>query len=607
MYGTLTNSLVYVAAHFAAAIGLAVYADLFGLELAIVVGVCLAAWKLKRFGEGFFERVEALGSRFAERRIAAPVALAAAVIVLRAAIIPIHPIPHPIIADEFSHLLLADTFSHGRLSNPSHAAWPSFETLHVIQQPTYASMYFPGPALLLWLGTVVTGVPWFGLLIATGALCGLVCWALQAWVPARWALLGGTLVALRIGIVSYWVDSYWGGTFAAIGGTLVLGALPRLLKKKSLDAGSIGLSLLMALGIGILANSRPYEGVMFSIPVGVRLAGWLFEKREALFPSLTLSRKIWRVLVPMAVCLAVMCAGMGIYFNAVTGSPTRLPYVVNQERFGWPMTLPWTDVKYVKHDRREFADYYMYEMGERLYFTSLTQFLAGTLSKLQMDWRFYVGPALTIPCLFIGRIYRNQRLRFLMVTGAVVILAAYFEPHFPHYMAPALIPIAAVLVQGYRYLRQGTGDNKQLGLRLSRAIPLVLVATVGLRVAATPLHLPYQRYGGYTSWCCSNPGSVDHEAVARRLPPGRHLLLVRYHGNHPWVQEWVFNGADIDGSRVVWARELGGEADRKLLAYFKDRQAWILEPDLDPPRLMPYRPSGQDRLAAAAGGITEHK
>jgi hypothetical protein len=82
---------------------------------------------------------------------------------------------------------------------------------------------------------------------------------------------------------------------------------------------------------------------------------------------------------------------------------------------------------------------------------------------------------------------------------------------------------------------------------------------------------------------------------------------VRYHGNHPWVQEWVFNGADIDGARVVWARELGGEADRSLLAYFADRQVWIVEPDLDPPRLTPIRPAEQDRLDGAESMMLAHK
>ncbi len=581
MYGTLANSLEYVLSHLAAALMMAGFGDLFGLELLLMLAVWWAARSCSHFGEAFFARVEVAGSRFAKRTVAAPCALAASVILVRLALLPIHPMPQPSVADEFSHLLLADTLAHGRLANPSHPVWPSLEALHVIQTPTYSSMYFPGPAMLLLLGQVVTGEPWLGLLGATGALCGLVCWALQAWFPPRWALLGGVLTALHIGIASYWMDSYWGGTFPAIGSTLLLGALARLQKRITLGWQSTGLALLVAVGIAMLANSRPYEGLMFCLPVGVRLAWWLFG-------GLHLGQKLMHCVVPMALLLALTGAAMGIYFHAVTGSATQLPYAINQEKYGWPMTLPWTDVKLVKHDRPEFADYYSYEMSERAYFGSLTEYVSGLFLKLQMDWRFYAGPALMIPCLFFLRIYRKVRLRFLMLAGAVVVLAVYLEPHFPHYLAPALVPLVAVWVEGYRHLRQGTGASQRLGLRLSRAIPLVLLATVSLRLAATPLGLVLQPSAGYTSWCCSNPGSVNQDSIERGLPPGRHLLMVRYRHNHFWMNDWVHNRADIDEGRVVWARELGGAADAKLLAYFKDRQIWLWEPDPIPRRLTRY-------------------
>ena len=586
MYGTLANSLEYVAVHLAAAVAAAGISDLFGAELVILLAVYLAARKCANFGEQFFERIETLGTQFAGRTVAAPLALAGAVIIVRLAILPVHPIPHPIVVDEFSHLLLADTLAHGRLTNPTHPLWRSFETIHTLQRPSYNSMYFPGPALLLLLGQIIWGQPWFGVLFGTAALCALVCWALRAWFPPRWALLGGILTALHIGIVSYWMDGYWGGTFAAIGGVLLLGAFARVQKMKSPFRNSA----LMALGIGMLANSRPYEGIALCIPVGVRLAGWLFENDPG--------QKLLRSIVPMALCLAVMGASMGIYFKAVTGGPALLPYTVNEQQYGWPTTLPWTEVRNVSHDRPEFTDYFLYELDQRSYFWTLTKFIGGTAIRLQNDWRFFVGPALTLPLLFLPRIYRNHRLRFLLFAGAIVIFAAFSESHFPHYIAPALLPIVAACVQGYRHLRQGHGEKQQLGLRLSRAIPLVVMATVALRVAATPLHLPHHYLAGYASWCCSDPGSVDRHAVERVLPPGRHLLLVRYRPDHRWMNDWVHNGADIDGARVVWARELGGETDAKLLAYFKDRQVWLVEPDAVPPRVTPYSSGPKENLSA---------
>jgi hypothetical protein len=52
--------------------------------------------------------------------------------------------------------------------------------------------------------------------------------------------------------------------------------------------------------------------------------------------------------------------------------------------------------------------------------------------------------------------------------------------------------------------------------------------------------------------------------------------------------EWVYNEADIDGSKIVWAREMDAAENAKLMDYFKDRQIWLLEADEQPPKLSLY-------------------
>ena len=96
---------------------------------------------------------------------------------------------------------------------------------------------------MLALGQVIGGLPSWG--------CGSVpashvlrCWMLLAWLPARWAALGGVLVALPPGMLLAWSQSYWGGTVAALGGALLLGAWRRFVCRPRLrDALLLGAGL----------------------------------------------------------------------------------------------------------------------------------------------------------------------------------------------------------------------------------------------------------------------------------------------------------------------------------------------------------------------------
>ncbi len=83
--------------------------------------------------------------------------------------------------------------------------------------------------------------------------------------------------------------------------------------------------------------------------------------------------------------------------------------------------------------------------------------------------------------------------------------------------------------------------------------------------------------------------SQERASIQRELESkeGSHVVLVRYAENHPPVQEWVYNRADIDASKVVWAREMSDRENQQLFDYFKGRSFWLLEPDAAPPHLKP--------------------
>src|SRR5678816_2505224 len=244
------------------------------IECGLVLIATIAAFVFPDIGSRWFAAVEQGLARIARNKVRAVVIVGISALSLRAALLPILPVPAPGVHDEFSYLLMADTFSHGRLSNPTHPMWVHFESFHIIQKPTYASMYYPAQGIILAFGQKILGHPFWGVWISGALMCAAVCWMLQGWFPPFWAIIGGFLAVIRLASFSYWVNSYFGGTVAALGGALVLGVLPRIKRHHRLrDA------LIMGLGLAILATSRPYESLFFCLPVAIALFVWLFSSK----------------------------------------------------------------------------------------------------------------------------------------------------------------------------------------------------------------------------------------------------------------------------------------------------------------------------------------
>jgi hypothetical protein len=245
-----------------------------------------AAYAWPKLGNSWFARVERAFTSLARKQGLAVATVGLGTLLLRLAILPLFPVPLPFDPNDFSNLLAADTFAHGHLANPTPAMWTHLEAVHVDMQPTYGSMYFPGEGLMLAAGKVLFGCSWLGILIAGALMCAALCWMLQAWLPPGWALLGGILAMLRIGLFSYWTNTYTGaGVLGGLGGALVLGAMPRLMKTASLRYG-----LLMAVGIVLLIYSRPYEGLLLCLPVAFVLVKWAIRGKNRPAPVVLLRR-----------------------------------------------------------------------------------------------------------------------------------------------------------------------------------------------------------------------------------------------------------------------------------------------------------------------------
>jgi hypothetical protein len=522
--------------------------------------------------------------RIARHRLLICFMVMAFTMVARLALLPRKPIPKPFVSDEFSYLLGAETFASGRWTNPSHPMWPHFETFHVLMRPTYMSKYPPGQALFLAIGRKLLGHPWFGVWISFGLFAGAVCWMLQNWVPPVYALIGTAISLARISITGYWMNSYWGGAVAAFAGCLVLGALPRLVRRNA----RAGDSAIFSLGLFLLAITRPYEGLAVVAGTGVALLFWRMRGHLGLADLFSA-----RSLIPFFLVFGIGAMVNGYYNYRVTGSPWVMPYRIYFQQY--QIASPWLifgEQRAPEYRHAEIENTWK-ELDRQEYREEKAHPLQNVRNTYDI-FSFYFGSLYLFP-IAIGLLVSCSR-RYWTAAGIVACLwfALLIESaKFPHYLAAGAGLFPVMVVYGLRYLRI-------IGREYGALLVLILAALICIQGKASDRGRP---------WETRPPGLLSPRMIVMSevIKAGsNHLIFVRYAPNHvDKSTECVYNSANIDASQIVWAQDMGEEKNRELIDYFHgNRKVWLFQPDINPSEVVPYEPLSHTMATNDGSGIS---
>lgn len=539
--------------------------DLIILELALLLVLLIAA----------HQNAAGYARRLASHTGWCMLLLAILPVALRLAMLPQSPVPTPGGSDDFAHLLVADTLRHFRLANPPHPLHRFFETIFVLQEPAYSSIFPIGQGLVLALGRLLFGVPWAGVILSVAALCALCYWMLRAWTTPGWALVGGLLAVIEFGPLRYWMNTYWGGAVSACGGCLVFGSLPRWReRRRTRDAVWLGL------GIAMQLLTRPFECVLLLAAVALFLA----PVRGGL-----------RRLTAAALLAVLPAVALTLLQNKqVTGNWTTLPYVLSRYQYGVPaaFTIQPNPVPHRELTANQQLDY---ETQSAVHGQN-TDTLSGYVGRLGRRLRFYrfffLAPLYLAWPFFLPAL---REARFLWAAAALLIfsLGTNFYPYFyPHYIAAATCLFVLVSVTGLDRLSRINVRGYAVG---REAAILILLLCGAQFLFWYGFHWFANRNASmamlsYETWDFVNHGDpAGRIAVRDRLAaaPGRQLVFVRYWPRHRF-EEWIQNAADIDRAQVVWALDRGAAENEELRHYYPDRTDWLLEPDARPPKLSPY-------------------
>jgi hypothetical protein len=283
--------------------------------------------------------------------------------------------------------------------------------------------------------------------------------------------------------------------------------------------------------------------------------------------------------------------------KAVTGSWTTLPYTISQYQYGVPtsLTLQPNPVPHLPLTPQQQLDYRMQTSFRPTHGETLRTFLERLEYRVRY-YRFYFLPPLYLALLAFLTALREYRFAWVAFTLALFALGANLFPAFQvHYIAAATCLFVLVSVTGLERISRWSLRGRPVGLEIA-GIVFFLCAAHFLFWYSVHLFEPSgisQDMRPYEAWDAINHGNPERRiAVNRQLAeiPGKLLVFVRYSPLHIFQEEWIWNAADPDAARIVWARDLGADQDRELLRAWPERQPLLFEPDARPMALTPYQP-----------------
>jgi hypothetical protein len=397
---------------------------------------------------------------------------------------------------------------------------------------------------------------------------------LRAWISPGWALAGGLLAGIQFGPLNQWMNSFWGGAVSACAGCLVFGALPRLSERRNERRNA----LLLGAGLALQILTRPFESVLLLLSAGAFLL------------IARIGRRAWPALIPVALALGLTL----LHDHDVTGSWSTLPYALSRYQYGVPatFTIQPNPQPHRELTREQQLDYEMQSAVHGPGTDRLSTYAARWAGRVRY-YRFFLLAPLYLALPFAIR--RLSEVRFAWAAATVILfsLGTNLYPYFySHYVAAIACLVLLFALAGLQRLSAITVRGQTVGQEA--ALLLIALAAAhfafwyGLHLFASDriLHDAVQ----YETWDAINSGDPEGRLAIRRqliMTPGKHLVFVHYSPRHRF-EELVHNDADIDHSRIVWARDLGPDENAKLTAYYSDRKAWLLEPDSRPPHLMTY-------------------
>ena len=453
--------------------------------------------------------------------------------------------------DEHSYAIQTQMIARGRLWMPQHELADFFESFQMLARPVYASIYFPGSALVyapgVWLGLP----PWVMPVIVSGLATGV------AYLLATRLIDGvaGLLVVLLL-LACQWFR---------ISATLVMSQSPMMLLGLGMllawlrwrETKDVKWAALIGACAGWAAIVRPVDALAFALPVGVAML-WDFRG---------LPMKRIAVIIGAVILAAVPFLSLQLVLNkGTTGHWLQAPHTLYLERdqpqttYGFHTRDPQARPQSTLAQKQAYYAKFMVPDVERHQLANLGSIFIERL-KLTADVAL---PTKLLLVFVAAGLFAVRGAPRAVVTAVPVLFFILYVPYtfyMTHYVIPIVVPLLVLVVLGAERIAEWV--SKPTARRLASTVAAAALVIVAL--ASLPELNP--RVGDDMIFAPKTTLIRRWIADAVRAPA---VVLVRYEPGENTHDEPVYNAtvAWPDDAPVIVAHDLGPR-NAELLAYYE--------------------------------------
>jgi hypothetical protein len=450
--------------------------------------------------------------------------------------------------DEFSYRIQTRMIAHGRLWEPAHPLAGFFESFQLIAEPVYASIYFPGAAMIyapsIWLHLPHWVIP----LILSGAIVALVyrVFTLVLDGLAGWV---GALLAISIPIFREQSIMVMAQVPALFGELLLIYLWLRWRAGKQNWR-----ACLMGVVAGWLAITRPVDALIIAIPIAIAM---IVERRRGAAKTAI-----------VAVACAIPFFAIQLILNyRVTGSLIHTPFDFYTEQvypggtYGFHGDAPTTRPSWPLPQIQQAYDGFAHDLLPN--HTPAKKLRIWRDDYLPATFQTLLPHSLIMILLPVGLLALRRDRSIILATLPLFVLLyfpyVFFIVHYQLIVMPAVLLLAAM---GIDVL-----SNVSPRFR-GQVLTFIMLSISLLTISQWP---QFNRLAEDERFHAEHLRTIDAKLAS--LPRGKSIVLFRFSPEAGSVEEPVYNPyvRYPDDAAIIRAHDRG-EDNPRLYAYYAERQ-----------------------------------